>query len=994
MRAFTPSRSSPKNRHSRSRRLLVESLETRRVMTVYTPLPAADDGSDGSLRSTFIATQTNGVDDTIQLSEGTYRLRLGDLFVNEQNATLRIEGAGSDKTVLKIDGDSRAFDVDFGASLELDGVTILSGNADEGGQVRSAGIVRITDSVLQGGRAIQGGAIFNGGDLTLENVELNGNEAGLGGGIWNHAGAVIQAVDTRWLYNVASASMAASVTSHADVGIFLPAGDAPNLYGDVPLGGSALFNSGTARLQTVELAANLSDTGALIHNIGNDANLRIDDGLIHDNQTSTRNQGGRQSSVLLGILGTTTMLDTAIFGNRSNHFFGTIAQFEGVLDMHRVSIFDNVSPHSGLWLWRSNVRFENVTSINNGNTGLDMLGAPHTLFEITASAIDRVRVVPGDGQFLSGGGNRIGWGMNSHFDQVTDQGFTEDEFQDYFLSGKSFDFMQAGVYGGRVALPPTATSQLIDALPDGTDAGAFEYVAGLQREAELPSVPSAALTVAEDSGPLLLDSLHPGARDAVSAVASVALDEHGRLIYTPAPDFSGADLLFVQGPDGRLQAWTVFVSPQADPPSIDDYAITVLGRSEMLRKPRGSSELEDINAVTATFAPNFPEDVDGRPTPGVDFGSTLTERKFVADGEPSGNVDSESLEDLPFAVRGKAAENAAANAVDLTYIPEAGFAGVDKRVVRVVNSSGLSADANVTINVLDPKTVPKIGRVSTRFLDSNFEPIESVPVGQVFYVEYHIEDIRGADHPVASATRDFYSLQGNFDLSGTPLKVASHIDENGTPKAVAAGAAGGFIEIRKSPTQLDSSSLRLDVSVSTFGARSGAFYRVPVVAAAPGTITATTDWVTGSGVGMHGQVPHDWFDLPEGSIEVISNATNFDFPEDVNNDFIVSALDTLLLVNAYNTRDDHSDDDVAGDLLWDVNHDGVFSPLDILFVVNYINRNAEDAAAAEGEWQEVPGAPPIISPSSWTTEQEKERRRGWLVDEALLGGSLVDDAPL
>ena len=76
------SKSNPRS-IERTRRLQLESLEIRRVLATFAPLPSYSDGEVGSLRATVVATQSNGQADTIELAAGLYQLNLGDLLINE-----------------------------------------------------------------------------------------------------------------------------------------------------------------------------------------------------------------------------------------------------------------------------------------------------------------------------------------------------------------------------------------------------------------------------------------------------------------------------------------------------------------------------------------------------------------------------------------------------------------------------------------------------------------------------------------------------------------------------------------------------------------------------------------------------------------------------------------------------------------------------------------------------------------------------------------------
>ncbi len=87
----------------------LESLEDRRLLATFNPLPTAADGTAGSLRAAIIAADTNGQDNTIDLQAGTYQLAIGNPAGQENSAaqgdldlagaghTITIQGAGAGK---------------------------------------------------------------------------------------------------------------------------------------------------------------------------------------------------------------------------------------------------------------------------------------------------------------------------------------------------------------------------------------------------------------------------------------------------------------------------------------------------------------------------------------------------------------------------------------------------------------------------------------------------------------------------------------------------------------------------------------------------------------------------------------------------------------------------------------------------------------------------------------------------------------------------------
>ena len=197
---------------------LGEALETRRLLstfkvntlldTVAVNLKTGKDASGHiSLRSAIEAANSRPNADTILLPNGTIKLTIvganednaatGDLDIKE-NVT--IKGKGSSSTV--IDGNSldRVFQVSSGR-VQISGLTIQHGQADEGGGLlNSGGQVTLTSVVVANNAALgsSGAAGLQGTDGTVVADEFlggagsagaDGSDA-LGGGIFNQAGSL------------------------------------------------------------------------------------------------------------------------------------------------------------------------------------------------------------------------------------------------------------------------------------------------------------------------------------------------------------------------------------------------------------------------------------------------------------------------------------------------------------------------------------------------------------------------------------------------------------------------------------------------------------------------------------------------------------------------------------------------------------------------------------------------------------------------------------
>ena len=138
---------------------------------------------DCSLREAVIAANTNGQDDEIILLAGTYRLTLagafeeaaatGDLNLTEADHSVRIRGAGPERTIIDAGKDGttplgdRVFFVHRNVTVEIEDLTITGGRAPDGPRPSIAATI--------GG---PGGGVLNFGVLTMINCTISGNAAG------------------------------------------------------------------------------------------------------------------------------------------------------------------------------------------------------------------------------------------------------------------------------------------------------------------------------------------------------------------------------------------------------------------------------------------------------------------------------------------------------------------------------------------------------------------------------------------------------------------------------------------------------------------------------------------------------------------------------------------------------------------------------------------------------------------------------------------------
>ncbi len=219
---------------------ILPTLEAATLTVTTTGDTISDDGLC-SLREAVIAANSNADqsgcagsgaygDDTITVPPGLYRLELtganedaaatGDLDILAGAGSLTLNGAGADTTLIDGNATDRVFDLDDGANLTLDGVTVQNGYAtyDAGGiyagrsarltvnhsvirdnyAARSGGgilslsaTVTIQYSAITGNSAVSvaGGITAVGTSLTLDHVAVSDNQAGTSGGGINMTGS-------------------------------------------------------------------------------------------------------------------------------------------------------------------------------------------------------------------------------------------------------------------------------------------------------------------------------------------------------------------------------------------------------------------------------------------------------------------------------------------------------------------------------------------------------------------------------------------------------------------------------------------------------------------------------------------------------------------------------------------------------------------------------------------------------------------------------------
>jgi Ca2+-binding RTX toxin-like protein len=176
-------------RRSQSRRKLarpllsnrqLETLEQRLVLAAFTPSIGVPDGDANSLRDVIHQVNSNGEDDVITLSAGTWNMGLsngniqdnenltGDFDLTESHHTVVIEGAGAGETFIDAHGFDRHFQLLENVTFVLRNVSLINGVARDNGFPGTEPHERT---------ATGGSILVELGNVTVDGVEIDGNLA-------------------------------------------------------------------------------------------------------------------------------------------------------------------------------------------------------------------------------------------------------------------------------------------------------------------------------------------------------------------------------------------------------------------------------------------------------------------------------------------------------------------------------------------------------------------------------------------------------------------------------------------------------------------------------------------------------------------------------------------------------------------------------------------------------------------------------------------------
>ncbi len=166
------------------------ALEDRRLLSVFAVTSAADDGSNGTLRSAVeqanAATSPSQIEFELGTSPATIALSQGQLELsNTAQATTIYDGPGQGPVTVSGGGASRVFRVNAGVTASITGLTITGGSTTgNGGGLYNQGTVNLTACTITGNSAASGGGIADVGQINVTDSTITGNSAAYGGGLY------------------------------------------------------------------------------------------------------------------------------------------------------------------------------------------------------------------------------------------------------------------------------------------------------------------------------------------------------------------------------------------------------------------------------------------------------------------------------------------------------------------------------------------------------------------------------------------------------------------------------------------------------------------------------------------------------------------------------------------------------------------------------------------------------------------------------------------
>jgi Chlamydia polymorphic membrane protein (Chlamydia_PMP) repeat len=325
-------------------RTRIESLESRHLLSAtiigVDTFDDVVDAADGvtSLREAVIYANTHPGDFEIQLGAGTYELTIKGRLENDAmtgdldilaNGSVKIVGTGAATTTIdaaglvdeSIGAGDRIFDNQFGAILELEGLTLTGAQLGSysGGAIQNfAGQVTITACVLSNNTSGGGAGIHNyyHGQLTIIDSILSNNSAFVGAAISSDSGPV-QIFGSTISNN--TATFAAGITSGGTLTVIRS-----TFTGNMATSfGGAILKRGQAFITQSTFSENsANELGGAIYNITGQMTIR-------DSALSANTAGTNGGAIFNFPDADITLINSSVSGNTADDFGGGIYDLSG-----------------------------------------------------------------------------------------------------------------------------------------------------------------------------------------------------------------------------------------------------------------------------------------------------------------------------------------------------------------------------------------------------------------------------------------------------------------------------------------------------------------------------------------------------------------------------------------------------------------------------------------------------------------------------------------
>jgi len=258
------------------------------------------------------------------------------------------------------------FIIEAGASLTLENISIIGGNAANGGGIVNYGTLTITNSAITGHWSdFKGGAIFNAGTLTISDSNISGNSAGISGGaIFNDVGGTVQISNTTisqntvvqqggGIYNLGILEIDTNSTisdNFAQVdggGIYNDNGSNLAITNTTISHNKANFSGGGIYSQTNSVSEITSST--VMDNLATTflgGGIFNDGSLTIDNTSFTGNLGYRGGGIANGFRGIAIVDNSELITNGANVDGGAVFNF-GSLTVINCYIYNNQAGTGG-----------------------------------------------------------------------------------------------------------------------------------------------------------------------------------------------------------------------------------------------------------------------------------------------------------------------------------------------------------------------------------------------------------------------------------------------------------------------------------------------------------------------------------------------------------------------------------------------------------------------------------------------------------------------